>query len=142
MAKYHLKNKPLGILLFLSTFGMSLNINLGQIIDQKAIAYEPHEFVFVSGLSNLASMSQEQADQTCKYNFRELRQLGIFDDLVEKNTWHIWAHRNNRQCVMNVHVNNPRYRNSYWTPSNNRNKRFPIRIPIFSDGEVDSIRAF
>ena len=129
-------------MLFLSTFWMSLNINLGEGIERKAIAYEAHEFVFISGLSNFANMSQEAADTVCKYNFRDLREQGIFNERVERNTWHIWAHLNNRECVMNVHVQPPRSRNSYWTPSNNRNKRFPIRIPIFGDAEADSIRAF
>jgi hypothetical protein len=133
MKKYYLKNKPLGVMLFLSTFCMSLSFNLGQGIDQKAIAYEPHEFVFIDGLSNFASMSQEGADEACKYNFVALREEGIFDKTVERNTWHIWAHRNNRQCVINVRNWSGRYRDSYWIPSNNRNKRFRIRIPIFSN---------
>ncbi|GEM_PF-1177765 len=142
MAKQYLKNKPLLTLLFLSTFCMSLNIHFGQAIDRKAIAYEPHEFVFISGLSNFANMSQEAADTACKYNFRDLREQGIFDENVESNTWHIWAHRNNQDCVMNLRIQPPRSRNTYWTPSNNRDKRFPIRIPIFSDAEPDGIRAF
>lgn len=133
MAKYYLKNKPLIIMLFLSTFWMSFNINLGQGIDQKAIAYERHEFFFISGLSNFANMSQERADEVCKYNFRDLREQGIFDETVERNTWHIWAHLNNRHCVINVHNWSGRYRESSWTPSNNRDKRFRIRIPIFSN---------
>ncbi|MFB2897840.1 hypothetical protein ACE1CI_33420 [Aerosakkonemataceae cyanobacterium BLCC-F50] len=142
MSKSYLKNKPMEILLFLSTFCMSLNINLGQGIEQKAIAYERHEFVFISGLSNFANMSQQEADATCKYNFRDLREQGIFDERVEKMTWHIWAHLNNQECVMNIRTQPSSSRSSYWTPSNNRNKSFRIQIPIFHDRDVDSIRAF
>jgi hypothetical protein len=132
MSKFSLKNKLLVIMLFLSTFGMSLNINLGQGIEQKAIAsYKPHEFPFVSGLSNLVDMSQERADEVCRNNFRELRQRGIFDENVERNTWHIWAHRNNTHCVINIRRQPRSINDSDWIPSNNRDKRFPIRIPRF-----------
>ena len=133
MKKVSLRNKPLLILLFLSTFGTSLNINLPQGIDQKAIAYEAHEMVFVYGLNNFASMSQQQADEVCKNNFSDLRQQGIFDENVERNTWHIWAHLNNKHCVINLRNWSGRSRLSYWVPSNNRDKRFRIRIPIFSN---------
>ena len=55
------------------------------------MAYEPHEFAFISGLPNLRNMDQQQADSVCNNNFAELRQLGIFDERVQNNTWHIWA---------------------------------------------------
>lgn len=135
MAKHHLKNKPLVILLFLSTFCMSLNINLGQGIYQKVIAYQAHELVFIYGLTNFANSDwpQERADEACKANFRDLREQGIFNETVERNTWHIWAHRRNQHCVMNLRNWSGRSRFSSWIPSNNRDKRFRIRIPIFSN---------
>ncbi len=132
MAKHILKNQPLGILLFMSTFCMSLTINWGQGINQKAMAGEPHELAFIIDLNNFISMSQEQADAVCKANFRDLREQGIFDEKVEKNTWHIWAHLKNRQCVMNIYNQPSSIQDSVWTPSNNRKKGFWIRIPTFN----------
>ena len=133
MAKHILKNQPLGILLFMSTFCMSLTINWGQGINQKAMAYESHEFVFIRGLPNLRNMNQQQADSVCRSNFAELRQLGILDESVQKNTWHIWAHVQNRDCVINVHnLSGAKKDDVNWTPSNNRERKIPVRVPSFN----------
>ena len=132
MAKHSLGNKRLGLMLFLSTVCICLNINLGKESNQEAMAYEANELVFIIDLNNFVSMSQEQADAVCKANFRDLREQGIFDEKVEKNTWHIWAHLKNRQCVMNIYNQPSSIQDSVWTPSNNRNKGFWIRIPRFN----------
>jgi hypothetical protein len=132
MAKHILKNQPLGILLFMSTFCMSLTINWGQAINQKAMAYEAHEFVFITGLNGFAGMTQEQANFTCQENFRALREQGIFDEKVARNTWHIWAHLNNRHCVMNIRNNPSEIKDIDWQPSNNKDKIFKVRIPRFN----------
>lgn len=132
MAKHILKNQPLEILLFMSTFCMSLTINWGQAINQKAMAYEPHEFVFISGLPNLRNMNQEQADSVCRNNFTELRQVGIFDESVQKNTWHIWAHVQLGSCVININNWSRAVSDVDWTPSNNRNRRIRVRVPRFN----------
>ena len=132
MAKHILKNQPLGILLFMSTFCMSLTINWGQGINQKAMAYEPHEFVFISGLPNLRNMDQQRADSVCNNNFAELRQLGIFDERVQNNTWHIWAHVKNGDCVINIRNWSGADSNVNWTPSNNRNRTIRVRVPRFN----------
>lgn len=131
MAKYSLGNKWLGLMLFLSTVCICLNINLGKESNHEAIAYEAHEFVFITGLNGFAGMTQEQADFTCKENFRALRQEGIFNENVERNTWHIWAHLNNRHCVMNIRNQPSSIDDKDWQPGNNNDKRFQIRIPRF-----------
>jgi hypothetical protein len=138
MTKHYLENKWLRVMLFLSTVCICLNINLGKESNHKALAYEPHEFVFISGLENLGvragagTRDQEFANSTCKDNFSDLRGQGIFDENVGRNTWHIWAHLDNRHCVMNIR--NWSGRDSYvdWTPSNNRNRKIPVRVPIFN----------
>ena len=133
MAKHILKNQPLGILLFMSTFCMSLTINWGQRINQKAMAGEPHEFVFISGLPNLRNMDQQRADSVCNNNFAELRQLGIFDESVQKNTWHIWAHVKNGDCVINVRNFSGGTKDPVdWTPSNNPDRKIRVNIPRFN----------
>jgi hypothetical protein len=132
MVKYSLGNKRVGIMLFLSTVCISLNINLGNESYQKAMAYEAHEFVFISGLPNLRNMNQEQADSTCKLNFRELRELNIFNENVEKNTWHIWAHVKNGDCVINIRNWSGGVDNADWIPTNNADRKIPVRVPRFN----------
>lgn len=133
MAKHILKNQPLGILLFMSTFCMSLTINWGQGINQKAMAYEPHEFVFISGLPNLRNMDQQRADSVCNNNFAELRQLGIFDERVQNNTWHIWAHVKNGDCVINIRNWSGGTKDPVnWTPSNNPDRKIRVSVPRFN----------
>ncbi|TAE74173.1 MAG: hypothetical protein EAZ73_30575 [Oscillatoriales cyanobacterium] len=133
MAKHILNNQPLGILLFMSTFCMSLTINWGQAIHQKAIAYEAHEFVFISRLPNLPNMNQQQADSVCNNNFNELRQVGIFDESVQKNTWHIWAHVKNGDCVINIRNWSGATKDPvYWHPSNNPERTIEVRVPKFN----------
>lgn len=132
MAKHSLGNKRLGLMLFLSTVCICLNINLGEERNHKAIAYEAHEFVFIRGLPNLPNMNQEQADSACKNNFSELRQLGIFDEKVQNNTWHIWAHVKNGDCVINIRNWSGADSDADWRPSNNRNRRIRVRVPRFN----------
>jgi len=131
MAQHILKNQPLGILLFMSTFCMSLTINWGQA-NQKAMAYEPHEFVFINSLPNLRNMDQGQADSVCNNNFNELRQVGIFDESVQKNTWHTWAHVQNGDCVINIRNWSGADSSVNWTPSNNKDRRIRVRVPRFN----------
>ncbi len=132
MAKHSLGNKWLGLMLFLSTVCICLNINLGKESNHEAIAYEAHEFVFIRGLPNLRNMNQQQADSVCNNNFAELRQLGIFDESVQKNTWHIWAHVKNGDCVINIRNWSRGTDSVEWEPSNNSNRKIPVQIPKFN----------
>ena len=133
MAKHILKNQPLGIMLFMSTFCMSLTINWGQGINQKAMAYEPHEFVFITGLPNLRNMDQQRADSVCNNNFAELRQRGIFDERVQNNTWHIRAHVKNGDCVINIRNWSGGTKDPVnWTPSNNPDRKIRVSVPRFN----------
>ncbi len=132
MAKHSLGNKWLGLMLFLSTVCICLNINLGKESNHEAIAYEAHEFAFIQGLPNLPNMNQERADSVCRDNFSELRQRGIFDENVQKNTWHIWAHRQNGDCVINIRNWSGKDDTAKWTPSNNSDRTIRVRVPRFN----------
>jgi hypothetical protein len=132
MAKHSLGNKRLGLMLFLSTVCICLNINLGEESNQEAMAYEAHEFAFIRGLPNLPNMNQEQADSACRNNFADLRQQGIFDENVQKNTWHIWAHVKNGDCLINIRNHSGADYDVNWTPSNNRNRTIRVRVPRFN----------
>ncbi|HIK31752.1 MAG TPA: hypothetical protein IGS17_17915 [Oscillatoriales cyanobacterium M59_W2019_021] len=119
-------------LLLSSAIVISLGIVLGSNT-QKAVAYEPHEFVFIEGLRGFRGMDQQTADSTCRNNFQDLRNQGIFNQSVEDNTWHIWAHLNNQDCVINIYHERLSGRDrGRWTPSNNRDKTFDIWIPRFN----------
>ena len=132
MRKIFAKNKLLGIIVFFSAICLPFNTNTGEGFMKKAVAYEAHEFVFIIGLNNFASMSQQQADATCQANFQDIRQQGIFDESVQRNQWHIWAHLQDRNCVMNINRDKLlKYDTGSWTPSNNPNKQFTIMIPRF-----------
>lgn len=105
---------------------MSIGLN-----HQKANAYEAHEFVFLRNLTNIGN-NQSVADQICNHNFRDLRGQGVFNESVEENTWHVWAHLDNQECIMNIRMHNfDGYDRGTWVPSNNDKKRFPLRIPRF-----------
>lgn len=136
MAKSLAKNKLLGMIVFFSAICMPFNTNTGEGFMKKAVAYEAHEFVFIRGLNFRFTdddrRNQQMADATCQANFQDIRQQGIFDESVQRNQWHIWAHVQDGNCVMNI--NSDKLSNSYqrsWTPSNNRNKQFTIMVPQF-----------
>ena len=77
-------------------------------------------------------MNQEQADEVCRNNFTELRQVGIFDESVQKNTWHIWAHVQDGNCVININNWSRAVSDVDWTPSNNKDRRIRVRVPRFN----------
>jgi hypothetical protein len=136
MAKIFAKNKLLGIIVFFSALCMPFNTNTGEGFMKKALAYEPHELVFIRGLNfrftNDDRTNQQIADNTCRANFQELRQQGIFDESVQRNQWHIWAHVQDGNCVMNINTFNLlKVDQGNWTPSNNRDKNFTIMVPRF-----------
>jgi hypothetical protein len=132
MAKSFATNKLLGIIVFFSAICVPFNTNTGEGFMKKAIAYEAHEFVFIMGLNNFASMTQQQADATCQANFQALREEGIFDESVQRNQWHIWAHVQDRNCVMNINSDKLLKTDQIeWIPGNNRDKKFTVRIPRF-----------
>jgi hypothetical protein len=136
MAKIFAKNKLLGIIAFFSALCMPFNTNPGEGFMKKALAYQPHELVFIRGLNfrftNDNRTNQQRADETCRFNFQDIRQQGIFDESVQRNQWHIWAHVQDGNCVMNINTSNLlKVDQGSWTPSNNRNKRFQITIPRF-----------
>jgi hypothetical protein len=137
MAKSFAKNKLLGIIAFFSAVCMPFNTNTGEGFMKKALAYEPHEVVFMRGLNfrftNDDRTNQQMADNTCRANFQELREQGIFDESVQRNQWHIWAHVQDGNCVMNINTSNLLKVDQLndWSPRNNRDKRFTITIPRF-----------
>jgi hypothetical protein len=117
------------ILLFSAAF-TCLDIALAKQNNHQVLAYERHEFVFIEGLNLSALGNQQRADATCRANFQDIRQQGIFNSEVERNTWHVWAHVQNGHCVMNVR-NLAGFGVADWRPSNNRARRIRVRVPRF-----------